>query len=201
MYLNTINYSFILFIIFLGYIFSQKAFFIINLRSLDEYCLSEYFPDKTLVIYEIYSNNKKTRIQLKYENEIRVVKTLDKLLLPITTEKGGDFELCITNLDKINSTVTFSLKYGIGAKDYSSLARAKDLKPSDIIIEKLNDRAKDLSKRISFSQSNEKNFEKILDNISSKIMIFSFVIISIMIIIGWIEMKYLQNFMRRRKII
>ena len=203
MNLNIIKYYiiFIIFTLLSKFTHCQTVEFKINLRSLDEYCLSEYFPDKTLVIYGIYSETKKTRIQLKYENDIRVTKKIDQLLLPITTEKGGNFELCVTNLDKNFTNIKFSLKYGVGARDYSSLARAKDLKPVDLALEKLNDRAKDLSKRISYCQSNEKNFEKFLDIISSKIMIFSFGIICAMIIIGWIETLYLKNFMRRRKII
>ena len=71
--------------------------------------------------------------------------------------------------------IYFILKYGVGAKDYSSLARTKDLKPVDLALEKLKDKVKDLSKRISFSQSKDNNFENIFDNISSKIMIFSFI--------------------------
>ena len=194
-------YIFIIFILLSKFVACQKAEFKISLRSLDEYCLSEYFPDKTLVIYEINSETKKIRIQLKYENELKVTKTIEQILLPITTEKGGNYELCILNVDKNFANIKFSLKYGIGAKDYSSLARAKDLKPVDLALEKLNDRAKDLSRRISYSQSNEKNFENFLDDISSKIMVFSFGIISIMIIIGWIETLYLKNFMKKRKII
>ena len=182
-------------------IYGQNFELRINLRKTDEYCLSEYFPDKTFVIYKISSSSKKTKIQLKFEDELRVVKTNKEILLPITTEEGGNYEFCITNLDKNTSVVDFSLKYGVGARDYSSLARTKDLKPIDLALEKLNDRAKGLSRRISFSQSNEKIFERILDKMSSKVMFFSIGVICIMIIVGYIEILYLKNFMRKRKIV
>ena len=97
--------------------------------------------------------------------------------------------------------ILFALKYGVGAKDYSSIARAKDLKPVDLALEKLSDRAKDMSHRISFSQSHENVFESFLDSISSKFMIFSSIVIVIMIFVGYMETLYLKNFMRRRKII
>ena len=180
---------------------SQKFEMRINLRRADEYCLSEYFPDKTFVIYNISSSSKKTKIQLKFEDEKRVAKSNKEILLPITTKEGGNYELCITNMDKNTSVVDFSLKYGVGAKDYSSLARSKDLKPIDLALEKLNDRAKELSRRISFSQSNEKIFEKILDKMSSKIFLFSLCVIIIMIVVGFVETLYLKNFMRKRKIV
>ena len=104
-------------------------------------------------------------------------------------------------MDKAAHEIIFSLKYGVGAKDYSSIARAKDLKPVDLALEKLSDRAKDMSHRISFSQSHENIFENFLDSISSKIMTFSSIVIIIMILVGYMETQYLKNFMRRRKII
>ena len=109
--------------------------------------------------------------------------------------------MCITGLDKNISEIHFTLKYGIDAKDYSSLARSKDLKPIDLALEKLDDRAKDISKGISFSQFKDRNFEKILDKVSSKVIIFSIVIICCMLFVGYLEAIYLKNFMRRRKLI
>ena len=167
-----------------------------------EECFSEYFPDKTLVIYEIVSptsNNK--YVVTNPKKGIIEEKTDASFTFPFTTYEGGVFELCITNLANEVSDIEFSLKYGVGAKDYSSIARAKDLKPVDLALEKLSDRAKDMSHRISFSQSHENVFEKFLDSISSKIMLFSFIVIGIMVVVGYMETLYLKNFMRRRKII
>ena len=179
----------------------EKYDFKFKLRRLDENCFSEYFPDKTLVIYKITSTSEKTRFQLRFENEIKVSKLTKELLLPFTTFEGGDYEMCITGLDKNISEIHFTLKYGIDAKDYSSLARSKDLKPIDLALEKLDDRAKDISKGISFSQFKDRNFEKILDKVSSKVIIFSIVIICCMLFVGYLEAIYLKNFMRRRKLI
>ena len=182
-------------------IYCQRIRLTINLRKIDEYCLSEYFPDKTLVIYDVISSSNKTRINLKFEKELKQTFKTNELSLPIITEEGGDYELCILNVDSKDIEVFFQLKYGVEAKDYSSVARAKDLKPVDLALEKLSDRAKDVSRLITHSQSNEKNFEQILDKISSKIMFFSLIVIFIMISIGYIEFTFLKNFMRRRKII
>ena len=180
----------------------QEIKFRFFLPSNVEECFSEYFPDKTLVIYEISSpasNNKYVITNPK--KGIIEEKTDASFIYPFTTYEGGVYELCITNLANEVSDIEFSLKYGVGAKDYSSIARAKDLKPVDLALEKLSDRAKDMSHRISFSQSHENVFEKFLDSISSKIMLFSFIVIGIMVVVGYMETLYLKNFMRRRKII
>ena len=180
----------------------QEIKFKFVLPATVEECFSEYFPDKTLVIYEIVSPSSNNKYVITNPKKgIVEEKTSGDFLYPFTTYEGGVYELCITNLANEVSEIDFSLKYGVGAKDYSSIARAKDLKPVDLALEKLSDRAKDMSHRISFSQSHENVFEKFLDSISSKIMFFSFIVIAIMVVVGYIETLYLKNFMRRRKII
>ena len=200
--LNSYNY-FLLIIINLIILNScQESSFRFSLETKVEECFSEYFPDKTLVIYEIacYECNNKYKL-INPKKQVVEEKDGADFNYPFTTYEGGIYEICITNLDVKLAEIQFSLKYGVGAKDYSSIARAKDLKPVDLALEKLSDRAKDMSHRISFSQSHEKVFEKFLDSISSKVMIFSTLVICIMVVVGYMETLYLKNFMRRRKII
>ena len=200
--LNSYNYYLLIIINLIILISCQESTFRFSLETKIEECFSEYFPDKTLVIYEINCfecNNKYKLINPK--KQIIEEKDGTDFNYPFTTYEGGVYEICITNLDVKLAEVQFSLKYGVGAKDYSSIARAKDLKPVDLALEKLSDRAKDMSHRISFSQSHENVFEKFLDSISSKVMIFSTIVICIMVFVGYMETLYLKNFMRRRKII
>ena len=163
----------------------QETRFRFNLDPNIEECFSEYFPDKTLVIYEILSSEGKCRYALTNPKKVVVEdKQSVDFSYPFTTYEGGVYEICITNIDTKSFEIDFSLKYGVGAKDYSSIARAKDM-----------------SHRISFSQSHENVFENFLDSISSKVMTFSSIVIVIMILVGYMETLYLKNFMRRRKII
>ena len=196
------SYKIFLLIISLYLTSCQVSHFSFNLEPNIEECFSEYFPDKTLVIYEITSSEGKCRFVLTNPKKESVEdKQQVDFSYPFTTYEGGVYEICITNMDKAAHEIIFSLKYGVGAKDYSSIARAKDLKPVDLDLEKLSDRAKDMYHRISFSQSHENIFENFLDSISSKVMTFSSIVIIIMVLVGYMETLYLKNFMRRRKII
>ena len=180
----------------------QESSFYFMLKEHQQECLQEYFPDKTLVIYDIKASEPKTKIQLTNpKSEILGSNMTTEFIYPFTTYEGGTYELCVTSFNKQEVKVEFSLKYGVGARDYSSIARTKDLKPIDLALEKLRDRAKGMSHHISFTQSNEKVFENFLDNISSKIIMFSSLVMVVMIVIGYVETAYLKNFMRRRKII
>ena len=197
-----LSYKFFLFLNILLLISCQQSIFRFNLEPNIEECFSEYFPDKTLVIFEVASDEGKCRYVLTNPKKVVIEdKQSVDYTYPFTTYEGGVYEICITNLERKKLEILFALKYGVGAKDYSSIARAKDLKPVDLALEKLSDRAKDMSHRISFSQSHENVFESFLDSISSKVMIFSSIVIVIMILVGYMETLYLKNFMRRRKII
>ena len=201
-YNHFLSYKLFLFLNILLLISCQQSIFRFNLEPNIEECFSEYFPDKTLVIFEVASEEGKCRYVLTNPKKVVIEdKQSVDYTYPFTTYEGGVYEICITNLERKKLEILFALKYGVGAKDYSSIARAKDLKPVDLALEKLSDRAKDMSHRISFSQSHENVFESFLDSISSKVMIFSSIVIVIMILVGYMETLYLKNFMRRRKII
>ena len=201
-YNHFLSYKLFLFLNIIILISCQQSIFRFNLEPNIEECFSEYFPDKTLVIFEVASDEGKCRYVLTNPKKVVIEdKQSVDYTYPFTTYEGGVYEICITNLERKKLEILFALKYGVGAKDYSSIARAKDLKPVDLALEKLSDRAKDMSHRISFSQSHENVFESFLDSISSKVMIFSSIVIVIMILVGYMETLYLKNFMRRRKII
>ena len=201
-YNHFLSYKLFLFLNILLLISCQQSIFRFNLEPNIEECFSEYFPDKTLVIFEVASDEGKCRYVLTNPKKVVIEdKQSVDYTYPFTTYEGGVYEICITNLERKKLEILFALKYGVGAKDYSSIARAKDLKPVDLALEKLSDRAKDMSHRISFSQSHEDVFESFLDSVSSKVMIFSSIVIVIMILVGYMETLYLKNFMRRRKII
>ena len=56
-----------------------------------------------------------------------------------TTYVGGYYECCIKNLHNEENEVNFELKYGVAAKDYSEVAKTKDLKPMELNLLKLED--------------------------------------------------------------
>ena len=172
-----------------------------HLRRLDEYCLTEYFPDKTLIIYKIISDSSKIRCQLKLDEEVIESKVTGEFNYPFTSKEGGDYMICITNYDIKDAEVNLSIEYGVGARDYSSVAKTKDLKPIDLALQKLSDRAFEMSRLISYSRGHENIFENYLDELTSKLVINSSIVMICMIVVGYVETLFLRNFMRRRKLV
>lgn len=183
------------------FIVGQESTLKFNIAPQTEQCLMEYFPVKTLVIYEISSNTTNLGILIKTVANILLQETTGELKYPFTTYFEGYYESCLRNKNRKTARVTLSIKSGVAAKDYSSIARAKDLMPIDLELEKLSDRTKYINSYITYAQQHEKIFEASLDSMSSKVMVFSCILIGIMLLIGIIETLYLKTFMQRRKII
>ena len=180
---------------------SQEINFKFTLNRLKEYCLSESFQEKTLVIYNISSSSIETKFIFKFFNEVLINNMMNEFKFPFTTEKSGDYELCIRNFDHQLIEVNFSMKYGLAAKDYSSIAKKKDLKPTELIVEKMEDRARDIAKIISFEKNKNIGIEGILDELLNEIIIYSTTIVICMIFVGILEIVCLKKFMQNRKII
>ena len=197
------KYHFIIIIKISLLIFSscQEINFKFFLEKLEEYCLSEYLEEQTYVIYNISSNSSKTKYIHKYENVHRIHRITQEFQLPYVTEKTGDYEICITNYDHFLIEVNFSMKYGLGARDYSEVSKRKDLKQTELILEKMEDKARDLAKIISFEKSKYIKIINIFDTLCNKIFIFSFCVVICMIIVGILEIIYLKKFMKERKLI
>ena len=49
-----------------------------------------------------------------------------------TTFEGGQFSICVKNTKNEINKVDFTMKFGIAAKDYSEIAKKKDLKPVEL---------------------------------------------------------------------
>ena len=180
---------------------SQEINFKFTLNRLKEYCLSETFQEKTFVIYNVSSSSIETKFIFKFFNEVLIIDMMKEFKFPYSTEKSGDYELCIINYDYDLIEVNFSMKYGLGAKDYSSIAKKKDLKPTELIVEKMEDRARNIAKIISFEKNKSIGIEGILDELLNKIIIYSTSIVICMIFVGILEIVYLKKFMKNRKII
>ena len=179
---------------------SQFYYFGFNLDTEEELCFSEYFEKETVVKYQSKSilpiimdiKNPKGKIIYRQNNTSNTFTT--------TTLDNGYVNICFENKGK-PTNASIALKYGIAAKDFSSLAKTKDLQPIDIEIEKIKYQTQNIQQVSRRAQSQMRIFENKLDLLSNKIIICSIIIISVMVFIGILETVYLKKFMQRRKLI
>lgn len=119
----------------------------------------------------------------------------------MTAVDSGNYQLCVSNKNSNTAEINFEFLSGIGAKDYSDIAKESNLKPVELSLQKLEDMIKYLIQEMSTVMKQDETDLSINDTLSSKIIIFSIVTLIAMIVVGVIETLYIQKYLYNRKII
>ena len=200
------NYSLIFFIIFFCVLLTisncQYSSFIIDIDSNQRRCLNEYYKIKTVIIIEVSSESKEILTEVKASDGRILYHNINSTnVFSFTTQYNGFVSFCIQNMGRISTEINVVIKSGIGANDYSSVAKSKDLEPIDYELDKILKKEYMLNHFNQISQERKDSFGIIYKSISSKIILYSILMIIGMILIGVIETLYLKRFMEKRKII
>ncbi len=200
------NYSLIIFIIFFSLLLTlskcQYASFILDIDPNQNRCLNEYYKIQTVVIVEITSESKDILTDIKAPNGRIVYHNINSTsIYSFTTQHNGFMNYCMQNMGRDIAEVKIVIKSGVGANDYSSVAKSKDLEPIDYELDKILKKETMLNHFNQLSQERKESFGTLYKSISSKIIFYSILMIIGMILIGVVETLYLKRFMEKRKII
>ena len=198
------NQNLLIIILFLLVKFSLEQYntFGMDLDVYQERCLTEYYTSQTVVIYELNSTSRETILEVRAPDGKILYHHIDSnSLFSLTTKNNGFYSVCAKNMDKYKNEVKLSIKSGISANDYSSVAKSKDLEPIDLELDKILKRQPLLNHFNKISLEKQNQFSSIYKSISSRIIFYSLIMICGMIAIGVIETLYLKKFMEKRKII
>ena len=180
----------------------QYNSFSMELDSFQERCLSEYYKAQTVVIYELQSRSPEMLLEVKSPDGRIVFHHINNTsLFSLTTRSNGFYSVCTKNLGRFSGEVQLTIKSGISAKDFSSVAKSKDLDPIDNELNKIIRKHQMLNHFNKVSLEKQMQFTSTYKSISSKIIFYSLLMIAGMIVIGVIETLYLKRFMEKRKII
>ena len=180
----------------------QYSTFNFELDPNEQRCLNEYYKIQTVIIYEVTSVSKDILSEVKspsghilfhYKNSTNI--------FSFTTQYNGFYNFCMQNMGKTNAEIKFVVRSGIGAKDFSSVAKSKDLEPIDYELDKMLKKESLLNHLNEISIEKKNMFEYLYKSISNRIIFCSILLIVGMVAIGIIEALYLKKFMERRKII
>ncbi len=181
----------------------QVVSYEMDLYPNQDQCLSEYYQEQTVVIYESVSmSHRPLQVDIRSpDGRIMFHLVNDTTAYSLTTPTSGYYTICYKNLEKYPHIFRLRIKSGVSANDYSSVAKTKDLSPIDGELDRLIGRENvltHLNTKISIKQA---EFNSIYDKISNKIIFYSVIMIIGMIAIGYLETFYLKRFLERRKII
>ncbi len=180
----------------------QYSSFGMDLDAYQERCLNEYYKVQTVIIFEVNCEIKDILTQIRSPNgHIIYYNTNTTSIFSFTTQNDGYYNFCMKNLGDTNTEINLVIKSGIGANDYSSVAKSKDLEPIDFELDKILEKESLFNHFNRISQEKQEMFGFLYKSISNKIIFYSILLIIGMVLIGIVETLYLKTFMERRKII
>ena len=194
--------SILTFLLLINFSINQYSSFGMELDAFQERCLSEYYKSQTVIIIETYSATQDMQLEVKApDGRILFHNVNNTSLFSLNTAANGFYSICTKNLGRFSGEINLSIKSGVSANDFSSVAKSKDLEPIDYELDQMLKRQSMLNHFTKISQEKQNQFSVIYKNISSKIIFYSLLMIAGMIVIGVVETLYLKRFMERRKII
>jgi len=177
------------------------ADFTVNLSGMDKECFHDYYPDQTLLIIEVSAQQSMNVIMRDTTNKKIFEKiNISTMKESFTTYSGGNYEVCVINSSTNDLKFNFSLKSGVAAKDYSVVPQAKDLKPIEQDLMKLEDYSRELRHYITFFNTHQKTYKSVQESVVMNISYFSIVIIIIMLVLGVVETLVSRHIILTRKL-
>ena len=196
--------QFLLFIL-ISYIYSEQISFGFALEKKQEICLSDYFTKQTTFIYQIETTDGAVFTSVIKAPDGKIIsRFVDKTKHQFSNiaDLNGYYQICVENTK--NSQVIpiyYALRTGVSVKDYSSVAKTKDLEPVNLAFQQITELMtyiKHYTKRMDrYVRNSQRNYEKL----SYNTIFYSIIMMGAMIFIGITETVYMKKYMERRKLI
>ena len=113
----------IIFLILILKIVSQQTSFEITLLEKEEKCFEEYYKTGTVIIMSIYSENPIGLTIYMPSKQLLYGNITENHQFSFISEENDYYEFCMFNENENSVNLTFIIKCGIAAKDFSSLAK------------------------------------------------------------------------------
>ena len=126
---------------------------------------------------------------------------MPKLRYSFTTYIGGNYQICILNRENDGISFDFMIQTGVEAKDYSNIITKKHLRPVEVQAQKVMDMVRQLRSELSYLVQNEESLKEQNQKIKSRVIMFGVISVIVMAVSTFLQISYLKNFFRYKKII
>lgn len=116
-------------------------------------------------------------------------------------ENGGAYQICVQNTDVGTVSFELTVKSGEWSDDHAQAITKKHLRPVELQAYKVNEMIGQLRTELGNLVSSEVQLSDQNENIRSRVLIFGVISIFVMAVSTVLQVKYLKNFFRYKKII
>jgi len=179
-----------------------------------EKCFQEDLPHDTVVLAEYKlapSFNTMTSIQVfdVEGKEVRKTENAVEGTFGFTTEHSGEISICFLDNPKPGAVVaaynkrqvTFGLKTGVEAKDYSTVAKKDDLRPLELEMIKLEDVVEQLNADFRYLKNREGAMRDTNESTNSRVLWLSLFSMTTLVSLGIFQIHYLKRYFQHKKLI
>ena len=194
-----------LLIFLITYIYSEQITFGFSLDKKQQLCLSDYFTKQTTFIYKILSEENSvfvTDIKAPDGRIIYHVADQSNIQFSNIAELNGYYQVCVENNKNSNAIpIYYLLRTGVSVKDYSSVAKTKDLEPMNLAFQQITELIKYIKHYRKRSDVYMRSSQMFYQKLSYNTILYSIIMMGAMIFIGITETVYMKKYMERRKLI
>lgn len=124
-------------------------------------------------------------------------------------KQGGDYSFCFFNRNSnsfdysepYNRRIKFKLLTGAESFNYEQLARKEHLKPTELNLRIMEDYVKQIMQEYSYFKDREAEMRYTSDTVSSRLVWLSLLSFGIIVGSGVLQLFYLKNYFRKKKLI
>lgn len=114
---------------------------------------------------------------------------------------AGNHQVCIQNTQKSAVAIYFTITTGVQATDYSNIVTKKHLKPVELQAQKIVDMIEQLRNELGSLVVSEEKLKEANTKIKGRVVILGVISVAVMAISTYLQVTYLKNFFRNKKII
>lgn len=181
--------------------------FFLDLGASDKLCFSEELSQTTLVVGEASLVGDRAPQSLK-------VTVLDSAGVTVfekdqtsyakfsfTTLDSGVHQFCLSNFATQPVELDFDVTIGIEAKDYTNIASTKDLKPTELAIQRMKDRTAQIHKEVQYLREREEEMRNTNVTIHNRVIGYSICTLLFLLVLALVQIVYLRRVFRAKKVI
>ena len=119
-----------------------------------------------------------------------------------TAWNSGNYQFCIQSLAKKKAIeFQFTIQTGVQATDYSNIVTKKHLRPVELQAQKVQDMIEQIRNELGMLILYEETLKTENSLIKSRVVTFGIISVVVMIATTYLQITYLKNFFRNKKII
>jgi len=205
-------YSIFFLIFFIGSYTAQSLMFHVYVE--EEKCFREELARDVVVLGEFHVGNSFNTIHHIRVNDASGKEVWKKDVnaegtFAFTTDSAGEISVCFYERPKPDLNVhpdtkreiTFTLKTGVDAKDYSAVAKKDDLKPIELEMLKLEDLLEQINVDMKYLRTREDHHRSTNESTNDRVLWLSISSMIILLTLGIFQIFYLKRYFQQKKLI